>query len=36
MISFREKRVTNEQTDGRLEEWKTQDKRSVQLIPAKQ
>ena len=30
MISFREKLVT----DGRLKEWKTLDKRSVQLIPA--
>ena len=35
MISFREKLVTDERTDGCLKEWKTLDKRSVQLIPAK-
>ena len=34
MISFRGKLVTNGRTDERLKEWKTLDKRSVQLIPA--
>ena len=34
MNGFREKLRTNGRTDERLKEWKTLDKRSVQLIPA--
>ena len=34
MISFRGKMVTNGRTRERQKEWKTLDKRSVQLIPA--
>lgn len=34
MNGFREKLRTNGRTNERLKEWKTLDKRSVQLIPA--
>ena len=34
MNGFREKLRTDGRTDERLKEWKTLDKRSVQLIPA--
>ena len=34
MNGFREKLRTDGRTDERLKEWKTLDKRSVQLLPA--